>query len=231
MVFFETLVLILLLPLLGGVSMHSEKKFDSEKEKRKHIALLAFFFLVLIWSVINPHDYFSWLLLTIPPVIYVSVLIFTYKKLKFTTFTYFMVFIHVTILLIGSKYTYTLNPLFFELKELFSLSRNYYDRVGHIAQGFIPVFIVKEFLLRKYYFKRSKFFYLIVFSLVLAFSAFYELLEFAVVIISGKPANVIISPQGDPWDTHWDMVMALVGAALGLITFGRLHDKKMDEIE
>ncbi len=210
--------------------MYKEKKSDTEKEKRKHIALLGLLLLIFVWSFIKPCSYDTWFLLSMPAVIYVSVLIYTYKRFRFTTLTYFMVFIHVTILLIGAKYTYGLTPLFLELKEIFNSSRNHFDRVGHFAQGFTPFFIIKELLLRNGYFKKSKFFYLVVFCLVLAFSAFYELLEFAVTIITGKPMDVILSPQGDPWDTHWDMIMALVGAVSAQLFFGKLHDKKMNKM-
>ncbi|XMB86039.1 DUF2238 domain-containing protein [Mycoplasmatota bacterium WC44] len=202
-----------------------------KKEKKKHILLLVLSFFILVWSAIFPLDKFAWVMLTLPAVIYVLCLVFTYKKFQFTTLAYIMVFVHIAILLTGAKYTYNQNPLFLVLKEIFNSSRNHFDRVGHLAQGFAPVFLVKEFLLRKGYLKRSKFFYVIVFSFILAISASWELLEFLATIISNKPASYVLSNQGDIWDTQWDMVMALIGALSSLLIFGKLHDKKIEEIE
>jgi putative membrane protein len=203
--------------------------FESQ-EKRKHLILLASSFLVLLWSSYKPYDFLSWVLLAIPPLVYILLLTLTYKKFRFTTLTYTMVFIHITILLIGAKYTYTYNPLFDVVKDVFNSNRNNYDRVGHLAQGFIPTFLVKEFILRKGYLQVSRFFYHIVYACILAFSAFYELLEFVACLIIGNP-GYIMGYQGDPWDTQWDMLMAITGATIALLIFGKLHDKMMKKLE
>lgn len=206
------------------------KTYDPSKEKKKLVLMAYLFVLVVIWSAIKPYNYLSWSLMVIPASIYGLTLAFTIKKFQFTTFAYFMVFLHIVILLIGSKYTYTLNPLFEFIKDIFNSNRNNFDRVGHLAQGFIPIILVKEFYLRQGYMVRSKFFYVTIFAFVLAISASYELLEFLAGIISGKP-DYILSPQGDNLDTQWDMVMALVGAALSLLIFRKYHDRKIIEIE
>ncbi|WP_409229416.1 DUF2238 domain-containing protein [Gudongella sp. SC589] len=132
-----------------------DRSEDYYREQRLVLALI----IVLIWSAINAQDYFAWTMLTIPAIIYAGTLIATHKKFRFTYFAYVLVFIHIVILLIGAKYTYTHNPLFEELKETFDFSRNYYDRLGYLAQGFVPAIVAREFLLRKGYFKKSKFFY------------------------------------------------------------------------
>jgi putative membrane protein len=199
---------------------------DLHREKRLVLALLA----VLIWSAIDAHDYFAWTMLTIPTVIYAGTLIATHKKFRFTYFTYVLVFIHIVILLIGAKYTYTHNPLFEEVKEIFNISRNHYDRVGHLAQGFVPAIVAREFLLRKGYFKKSKFFYVTIFAFVLAISAAWELLEFLAVVISNLPAKYVLSLQGDYLDTQKDMFLAFVGAAIALVTLGKSHDKRIKDI-
>jgi putative membrane protein len=155
---------------------------DYAKEKR----LVLIFIAVLIWSAIDARDYFAWTMLTIPTVIYAGTLIGTHKKFRFTYFTDVLVFIHIVILLIGAKYTYTHNPLFEKVKEIFNISRNHYDRVGHLAQGFIPAIVAREFLLRKGYFKKSKFFYVTIFAFVLATSAAWELLELLALVTLGK---------------------------------------------
>src|SRR5690554_6042636 len=199
---------------------------DLHREKRLVLALIA----VLIWSAIDARDYFAWTMLTIPVILYAGTLIATHQKFRFTYFTYVLVFIHIVILLIGAKYTYTHNPLFEEVKEIFNISRNHYDRVGHLAQGFVPAIVAREFLLRKGYFKKSKFFYVTIFAFVLAISAAWELLEFFAVVISNLPAKYVLSLQGDYLDTQKDMLLAFIGAALALVSLGKTHDKKIRDI-
>ncbi len=207
--------------------MTSKDRSNNDYKERRLVLALT---IVLIWSSINAEDYFAWVMLTIPALIYVGTLIATHKKFKFTYFAYVLVFVHVVILLIGAKYTYTYNPLFEEIKEIFNLSRNHYDRVGHFALGFVPAIIAREFLLRKGYFKKSKFFYVTVFAFVLALSATWELLEFFATIISGRPAQYILSLQGDSLDTQKDMLLAVIGAALALVFLGKIHDKWIQSI-
>ena len=209
--------------------MPKNSKDRSENENRER-RLLGGLIIVLIWSVIDAEDYFAWLMLTIPALIYAGALIATHKKFKFTYFAYVLVFIHIVILLVGAKYTYTYNPLFEEIQEMFNLSRNHYDRLGHLAQGFVPAILAREFLLRKGYFKKSKFFYITVFAYVMAISATWELMEFGAVIISGRPAEYILSLQGDVLDTQKDMLGAFIGAVLSLVFLGKAHDKRIRSI-
>lgn len=201
------------------------------KIDRSHKFMLLIFFMVLIWSAIKPYSFLTWILEALPAIIMVLVLALTYKRFKFSTFVYLVVLIHTIILLIGSKYTYERNPFFDYLMQRLDLNRNYFDRVGHFAQGFTPAVMAKELLLRKGYLKRSKMFYYIVISIVLAVSAAYELIEFAASRISGVPGYMVLSYQGDEWDTQWDMVMALLGAVTALTVFGKTHDKSIDILD
>lgn len=187
--------------------------------------MLIIFFIVLIWSAYKPYSFITWLLEALPAIIMVLVLALTYRRFRFSNFVYLVVLIHMIILLIGSKYTYERNPLFNLFMEKWDLNRNYFDRVGHYAQGFTPALMAKELLLRKKYVKMNKMFYFIVICIVLAISAAWELLEFAASLISGVPGDEILSTQGVPWDTQWDMVMALLGAGTALIFFRNLHER------
>lgn len=211
--------------------MFNAKMRDDDYRKIKHEILLVTISLLVLWSSIDALDYFAWFMLTLPSVALILSLSLTYKKFQFTTFTYVMVFLHILVLLLGAKYRYAGNPLFIEIKEMFNLSRNYFDRVGHFMQGFAPIFMVKEFMLRKGYMKRSKFFYLIITGFILAISATWELSEFFATIITKKPASYILSSQGVSWDTQWDMILAIVGAIAGLLIFGKLHDNKINELK
>ncbi|MFT5874219.1 MAG: putative membrane protein [Clostridium sp.] len=195
--------------------------------KASHKLMLLVFLAVFIWSAIKPFSYITWLPLAVPTLIFGIPILLTYKKFKFSTFVYLVILIHAIIVLIGAKYTYTFNPLFDYLMRQFDLNRNYYDRLGHFAQGFTPALMAKEILLRKGYLKKSKIFYYIVFSIVLALSASFELSEFAVSKLSGMSKDFVLSLQGDKWDTQWDMIMALLGATTALTLFKKAHDKSM----
>src|SRR3989338_2879592 len=160
----------------------------------------------LLWSVINPKDYGVWLLEVFPALIGISLLALTYKKFRFTTLAYIFVAVHSVILIMGGHYTYAENPLFNWLKESFTLDRNYYDRLGHIAQGFFPVIIIREILLRKTKLEKGKWLFFLVVCVVLAISATYELFEWqAAVTLSPGTGDAFLATQGDIWDTQWDL--------------------------
>lgn len=190
-----------------------------------HLCLLLTFVAVLIWSVINPFNLLFWMMQALPAMSIVATLFLTYKKFTFSTFVYTMVLMHMIILLIGAHYTYSRNPFFDQLMTRFSLERNYYDRVGHFAQGLVPAFLIKEFLWRTAYVKKGRMLSFIVIAICLGFSAFYELLELAASYVLGLPGEVVMGFQGDLWDSQWDMFMALIGAAIAVFVFGSWHDK------
>lgn len=195
-----------------------------------HIALLAVFLTVSVWSVINPRDLFTWFLEVLPALIGLVVIIATYKRFRLTTLLYVLICIHATILLIGGHYTYAEMPLFNWLRDTFSLGRNYYDRLGHLAQGFIPAMIAREVLLRLTPLRRGKMLFFIIVCICLAISAFYEFIEWWVAVASGSAADAFLGTQGDVWDTQWDMFFAFCGAILALLTLSKYHDKRLKNI-
>lgn len=208
--------------------MISKEDIQYAGVKTSHKLMLLAFLVVLIWSAIKPFSYITWLPLAAPVFVFGIPILITYKKFQFSTFVYFVILIHAIIVLVGAKYTYTRNPLFDFLMQQFEWNRNHFDRVGHFAQGFTPALMAKELLLRKKYLEKSKMFYFIVFSIVLAISAAYELTEFAASKISGVPKEYVLSSQGDEWDTQKDMIMALVGASTALTLFRKVHDKSIE---
>lgn len=195
-----------------------------------HIALLVVFLTVSVWSVINPRDLFTWFLEVLPALIGLVVIIATYKRFRLTTLLYVLICIHATILLIGGHYTYAEMPLFNWLRDTFNLGRNYYDRLGHLAQGFIPAMIAREVLLRLTPLRRGKMLFFIIVCICLAISAFYEFIEWWVAVASGSAADAFLGAQGDVWDTQWDMFFAFCGAILALLTLSRYHDKQLKNI-
>ncbi len=197
----------------------------------KPTALLGVFCLVLAWSAVHPHDYFTWWLEVFPALIALAVLAITYPRFQFTTFVYALITIHACILLVGGHYTYAEVPLFNWIRDHFHLARNDYDRLGHFAQGFVPAMIAREVLLRRKIIARRSWIFFIVLSICLAISAAYELLEWRVSVATGSAAEAFLGTQGDPWDTQEDMAMALVGATCALLFFSRLQDRLIAKME
>ena len=203
---------------------------NGKKAEPLPIILLVLFVIAYIISAIRPLDRLAWIGQMTPAVLLVLLLVVTYRKFRFSTFVYVMAFLHALLLLYGAHYTYSQSPLFNQWKEQFGWERNYFDRVGHLAQGFVPAFLAKEFLLRGGYVKKGKLLMLIVILSCLGFSAAYELSEFAVVKIMDVPADTVMGTQGDAYDSLWDMIWALIGASLAVFVFGPFHDSQIEQM-
>jgi putative membrane protein len=201
------------------------------EQKPVLLVLLGGFAIVLAWSAIHPHDYFTWALEVFPALLGLAALAITYRRFQFTTLIYFLIMVHAWILFVGGHYTYAEVPLFNWIRDHFHLARNDYDRVGHFAQGFVPALIAREVLLRQKIVLRRGWLFYIVLSICLAVSAAYELLEWRVAVASGSAADAFLGTQGDPWDTQEDMATALVGATIALLFFSRWHDRQIDRME
>jgi putative membrane protein len=184
-----------------------------------------------IWSAIKPYDYGVWIFELALGLIGIGILIITYSRFRFSGLVYILVGIHFAVLAIGAKYTYAEMPLFNWLRDTFHLSRNHYDRVGHFMQGFVPALIVREVLLRKTPLKPGGWLSFLCISVCLGFSAFYELLEWWMVIfIYPKEGANWLGLQGDIFDAQGDMFMALIGATLAILLLSRAHDRSIKKI-
>jgi putative membrane protein len=191
------------------------------------LILLAIVIGVFLWSAISPHDRFTWLLEVFPVILAVPAIIYVYPRFRFTPLVYTLVAVHAIILMVGGKYTYAEVPLGFWAQDAFGLARNHYDRLGHFAQGFVPALVAREILIRRSPLAGSRWLPFIVVCFCLAFSAFYELIEFWTALATGEAAEAFLGTQGDPWDTQWDMMLALIGAITGLLLMSRLHDRQL----
>jgi putative membrane protein len=194
------------------------------------LKLLIIFCLILAWSAIRPHDYFTWFLEVLPALLGIGILLALYPTFTFSNFTYFFVFVQAVILVVGGHYTYAENPAFNWLRDTFSLNRNYYDRLGHFFQGFTPALIAREYLLRNSILAKTKWLPFLVVSICLAASAFYEFFEWWVALYSGESATAFLGTQGDVWDTQWDMFMALTGALTALLLFSGWQDRSIAKV-
>jgi len=193
---------------------------------------LAVFFTVLIWSAINPKDQFTWFLEVVPALIGFIILTFTYKKFPLTPLLNTLILIHMVILMVGGHFTYAEVPLFDYIAEIFEHSRNNYDKVGHLAQGFIPAILAREILLRFEVVKASKIWLnYIILNIILAFSAFYELIEWWVALGTGEDAEAFLGTQGYVWDTQSDMMYALMGGIVALLLLSKYHNKQLSSLK
>lgn len=182
---------------------------------------------VIIWSWITPFDRFTWWLEAAPVLIALPILWMSYKRFPLTDLTYVLVFIHAVILLVGAQYTYALVPLGEWAKDIFAFDRNHYDRIGHLAQGFVPAIVARELLIRTSPLKPGKWLFTIVVLSCLGISAAYELIEWLAAAGTGEAADSFLGTQGDVWDTQKDMALALTGAILAQLLLGGMHDRQL----
>jgi putative membrane protein len=185
---------------------------------------------ILLWSVIKPHDLFTWSLEVAPAVVGYAILLSTWKRFPFSTFACWLMWVHAIILTIGGHYTYAEVPLFNWIRDTFHTARNSYDGVGHFAQGFMPAIYAREILLRNTQLKRGGWLSYIVISICLAISAFYELIEWWVSVATGAQGDSFIGAQGDIWDTQKDMFLCLVGSIVAMLTLQRAHDRSLNKL-
>jgi len=188
---------------------------------------LAIFFITLIWSGVDPKDYLTWVLEVLPAVIGLVILVATRRTFPLTPLTYALILFHCIILMVGGHYTYAEVPLFDWLRDWLDLERNNYDKVGHFVQGFVPAIVAREILVRKKVVSGKGWLAFIIVSICLAISAFYELIEWLVALMSGESAEAFLGTQGYIWDTQSDMMYALIGAIMALLLLSRWHDRQI----
>lgn len=193
------------------------------------LVLLSIICLATVWN--PPAGRFSWLLEVGPGLAGVAVLIATYRRFPMSKMVYVFVFVHMLVLIYGGIYTYAKTPLGNWAMEAFELSRNHYDRVGHLALGIFPAFVIREVLLRSTPLRRGGWLYFLINSVVLAIAAFWELLEWWVaLIVASDTGKAFLGSQGDVWDAQWDMFLALVGSMIALPLLSKLHDRSMAKV-
>lgn len=190
---------------------------------------IAVFIAVLLWSAINPKDFFTWMLEVLPALIGAGVLWLTRESFPLTRLTYTLILVHCVILMVGGHYTYAEVPLGEWVRDVFDQSRNNYDKLGHIAQGFIPAIIARELVIRKDVFNSARWRDFFIVCFCLGFSAFYELIEWWVALLSSEAADSFLGTQGYIWDTQSDMGWALFGAVAALILLSGIHNRQLLE--
>ena len=188
---------------------------------------IAVFAGVLLWSGIEPKDTVTWMLEVAPAVIAAIVLLATRRRFPLTRLAYGLILVHCIILMVGGHYTYAEVPAGDWFRDLFEPPRNNYDKLGHLAQGFVPAIVTREVVIRLDVFNGARWRDFFIVSFCLAVSAFYELIEWWVALLSDEAADAFLGTQGYAWDTQSDMLLALVGAVAALTLLGRFHDRQL----
>lgn len=197
---------------------------------RPALALLAVALALLALSGVGPKDRLTWWLEVSPVLIGVPILLSTWRRFPLTTLLCCLLFVHAGILVLGGHYTYAQVPAGFWVRDALGLERNPYDRLGHLAQGFVPAILAREVLLRTSRLRPGGWLFFLVTCVCLAFSAFYELLEWWAALVAGEDAAAFLGTQGDPWDTQWDMFLALLGALAAQLLLAPLHDRQLEAL-
>jgi len=193
--------------------------------------LLASLGPILLWSGVGPKDRATWWMEVAPVFLGVPLLIGSYSRFPLTSLAYVLIWAHAIILMVGGHYTYAEVPLFNWIRDAFGLARNPYDRVGHLAQGFVPAILAREVLLRTSPLGPGKWLFFLVCCVCLAISALYELVEWwAALLTSPETGTAFLGTQGDVWDTQWDMALALVGSVVAQLALSRLHQRQLDRL-
>ena len=197
---------------------------QSNSLSSKSYLWLGIFFGVLVWSGIEPKDRLTWVLEAGPAIVGLLVMAKTRISFPLTPLLYFWILLHCIVLMVGAKYTYAEVPLFDSIREIFGWERNNYDKVGHFMQGFVPALLAREILIRKKVVNFAGWRNFIIVSICLAFSAFYELIEWWAALLIGEDADAFLGTQGYVWDTQSEMAWALLGAFVCLIILKKTHD-------
>lgn len=190
--------------------------------------LIAALLALTIWSAYKPFNWLIWCYEAIPALALMAGIALTSRRWPMTLLSNCLVAAGAALMLIGAHYTYARMPLFSLLRENLELSRNHFDRFGHLFQGAVPAIFMRELLIRRQVIKSSAWLFLLVTSLCLAMSATWEIMEWIVAASYGGTPDEYLGFQGDPWDTQEDMACALLGALGCLAFFGRMHDRQLE---
>jgi putative membrane protein len=179
------------------------------------------------WSGIGPEDRATWWMEVAPVLIALPLMAVTWRRFPLTPLVYWLVAVHAVILVVGGHYTYAKVPLGFWMQDWFDFTRNHYDRIGHLAQGFVPAIVAREILLRTSPLTRGGWLFFLVTCVCLSISACYELIEWMAAAIAGQGAEAFLGTQGDEWDAQKDMLLALIGAVIAQLALSGLHDRQL----
>ena len=196
-------------------------------EDRLPALLLGAVVAALAASGAAPTDRPTWLMEVAPLLVALPLLVATRRRFPLTPLLYALIALHAAVLCVGGHYTYAEVPIGFWVRDALGLARNHYDRLGHLAQGFVPALVAREVLLRTSPLRRGRWLFVLVTAVALSISALYELVEWGAALALGQGADAFLGTQGDPWDTQWDMFLALLGALAAQVLLAGAHDRQL----
>ena len=213
---------------MTAASIASEIELNPRTPSERELLVLLIIYLIgFTLLAIRPHDRWDWALENFFPIAQLVAFIILYPRFRFTRLTCYLLFFYLFVQSWGGHYTYALAPPFNWLKDALHLSRNHYDRVAHFMLGFLMAIPIREILLH-YVVTSRRWLHFIVAAIVLAIGAFYEFIEWwMALLVSPELGDAFLGTQGDIWDSHWDMLLALIGSILILIIFYKLHDRQL----
>jgi putative membrane protein len=195
--------------------------------RRELLILLSIYLIGFAVLAIKPYDRWDWAMENFFPVSMLAATLIAYRHYKFTRLSYYLIFFYLFVQSYGGHYTYALTPPFNWLRDEYHLSRNHYDRVAHFMLGFLMAIPIREILLQ-FVAASRRWMAFITAAIVLAIGAFYEFIEWwSSLLVSPELGNAFLGTQGDIWDSHWDMLLALIGAVLALAIFMKRHDRQL----
>lgn len=183
--------------------------------------------LALLVSGLQPYSRLGWAAEAAPVVAVAALLVLSHRRFPLSTLSYVLLSLFALVVLTGAAFSFQRVPLGFWLEDVFDLSRNPYDRVGHFLQGVVPAMVVRELLLRRGWVTQRTVAALLSASVALALSAGYEILQWRLAVLLHRSLQDFMGMQGDLWDSQADMLMALLGAVLALLLLSRLQDRQM----
>ncbi|MCX6796609.1 MAG: DUF2238 domain-containing protein, partial [Candidatus Falkowbacteria bacterium] len=199
--------------------------------KRYHIFLLIIVLAFWVWSAIDVKDtYLTWFLETVPFMIALPIILFTYQRFPLSNLVYTLIAVHAMILMYGGHYSYAQAPLGFWMEHWFGWTRNNYDKIGHFMQGFGPAIYTREILARTSPLKRGKWLGFISVAVPLAFAALYEIFEWSASLSNPTDTEAFLGTQGYIWDTQTDMFFCLIGSIVAILLLTKLHNKYLTKM-
>jgi putative membrane protein len=183
--------------------------------------LIAIFIMLWFYMYYNCIDVTDWFIENILVFIYVAYAVVTFKQFRFTNTGYLCIFLFLLLHTYGAMYAYTQNPIGEYFQNTYQLQRNPYDRIVHFGFGFLLAYPLYEVLKNKLQVK-GKWQYILPVNVIATLATIFELIEWAVAAFTTKETGeTYVATQGDVWDAHKDIVLAIVGSLLVTLTIYR----------
>jgi putative membrane protein len=180
---------------------------------------LGIFFICWAATFINTPNRQNWFTENVLTAIFISSLVLTYKKFKFSDLSYTLFFVYILLHIYGAEYTYAENPFGYWLKDALHLNRNYYDRIVHFSFGFMLAYPMRDYF-KNYMQWPDWVCWVLPVEITMSFSAAYELIEWLVAdVFYPEEGAAYLGSQGDIWDAQKDMGIAFAGAIICMLLF------------